>query len=78
MSAPTQTPEAVIVELVGLIESIAAAETDLEVPTETADMALERVLEIIAGDPKHELLAESVRETRAALLDCLRDQGVID
>lgn len=78
MSAPTPTQGETIEALIGLIEAIAQAETDLEVATETADMALERVIAIIDTMPEHAALADSVRETRAALLDCLRDQGVID
>lgn len=78
MSAPTPASSETIEALVGLIEAMAQAETDLEVATETADMALTRVISMLAAMPEHAALADSVRETRASLLDCLRGQGIID
>lgn len=78
MSAPTPTQSETIEALIGLIEAIAQAETDLEVATETADMALERVIAIIDTMPELAALTDSVRETREALRSNLRDQGVID
>jgi hypothetical protein len=78
VSAPTPTQSETIEALIGLIEAIAQAETDLEVATETADMALERVIAIIDTMPELGALTDSVRETREALRSNLRDQGVID
>lgn len=78
MSAPTPTQSETIEALIGLIEAIAQAETDLEVATETADMALERVIAIIDTMPELAAHTDSVRETREALRSNLRDQGVID
>jgi hypothetical protein len=78
VSAPTPASNETIEALVGLIEAMAQAETDLEVATETADMALTRVISMLATMPEHAALADSVRETRDSLLDCLRGQGIID
>jgi hypothetical protein len=78
VSAPTPASDETIEALIALIEAMAQAETDLEVATETADYALERVISMLATMPEHAALADSVRETRAALLESLRGQGIID